>query len=112
MSSASAALSSTWRIRICSFTLGLDQPVANGETNEVCEVAYFELRHDAAAVGVDGAGFHADGGGDLLARAALDDELQHLAFARAEAIERSRFRVLFHRALMNRHPGGRRPCAR
>src|SRR5258706_13419520 len=48
-----------------------------------------ELLHQPAAIGLDRLRGEIDGAGDLGARAAFDDELQHLALARAQALERA-----------------------
>src|SRR5437773_11372473 len=81
--------------RLLRSALRLDHPMADGEAHEARQVADLELRHDAAAVGVDAARLHAHDGGDFLARLSVDDELQYLAFARTEHIECSRFRCFF-----------------
>src|SRR5690242_3273641 len=62
--------------------------VADGELDQARQILDFELLHHAASIGIDALGRQAQALGDLRARPALDDELQHLALARAQALDR------------------------
>src|SRR6266850_1903910 len=84
MSCASSGLSSTCRIRRRFF-----------DADEAGDVADLKLGHDSAPVGVDARRLYADRRRDFLARPAVHDELQDLAFARAEPAQRSCFHILF-----------------
>src|SRR5258705_378116 len=58
------------------------------EPHEARHVLDAQLQHEAAAVGIDARRRDAETGADLLARLAGDDEIQNLALARAQALER------------------------
>src|SRR5882762_4811352 len=75
-------------------TLWPDQPLADGEAHEAGDVADLKLGHDSAPVGVDARRLYADRRRDFLARPAVHDELQDLAFARTEPAQRSCFHIL------------------
>src|SRR5207248_3191908 len=53
------------RVRDCR-TLGLDQPMANGEAHEARNVADLELGHQPPAIGIDRTGLYAERARDLL----------------------------------------------
>src|SRR4051812_33563307 len=64
--------------------LGGDDVIADGVAHNVGDRARADLAHDGGAVGLDGLDADAEPQRDVLAPAALSEELDHLALARRE----------------------------
>src|ERR1700687_6174712 len=76
-----------WRRSPASGALEVDQAVTDREAHQRRDVAHVELRHQAAAIGVDRRRQHPEQARYLLAGAVLDHELEDLAFSCAELVE-------------------------
>src|SRR5512137_1624062 len=63
-----------------------DEPGPYGEPDEPRKVVDAELRHQPAAVGLDGLGADAEDDGDFLRPLALGEKPQHVLFTAAELI--------------------------
>src|SRR2546430_6842618 len=78
-----------WTARV----LDAGDAAADREAHEARQVVDAELEHDAAAVGVDARRRDPQARGDLLAGEARDHQLEHLALAAAQLLERVVLRV-------------------